>query len=114
MIVIWPFDVNKPEVDEIKGGVAGGRILRVYFWVNIAALCLICTCVTSSVSHTYNDLVLMLIDVINKLMFHAFYLQIEVQYLHDHAGFTTTVHLNHNPTIDFSATIGTPVIVLGA
>lgn len=39
MIVIRSFDVNKPgfEVDEIKGGVAGGSILRVYtyyifFW----------------------------------------------------------------------------------
>ena len=32
MIVIRSFDVNKPgfEVDEIKGGVAGGSILRVY------------------------------------------------------------------------------------
>jgi hypothetical protein len=31
MIVIRSFDVNKPgyEVDEIKGGVAGGSILRV-------------------------------------------------------------------------------------
>ena len=33
MIVIRSFDVNKPdiEVDEIKGGVAGGSILRVQF-----------------------------------------------------------------------------------
>ena len=35
MIVIRSFDVNKPgfEVDEIKGGVAGGSILRVSFYV---------------------------------------------------------------------------------
>ena len=34
MIVIRSFDVNKPgsEVDEIKGGVAGGSILRVCSW----------------------------------------------------------------------------------
>ena len=33
MIVIRSFDVNKPslEVDEIKGGVLGGSILRVKF-----------------------------------------------------------------------------------
>lgn len=33
MIVIRSFDVNKPgfEVDEIRGGVAGGSILRVRF-----------------------------------------------------------------------------------
>jgi translation initiation factor 2 subunit 3 len=37
MIVIRSFDVNKPgfEVDEIKGGVAGGSILRVSLLVNI-------------------------------------------------------------------------------
>lgn len=36
MIVIRSFDVNKPgyEVDEIKGGVAGGSILRVGWLVN--------------------------------------------------------------------------------
>lgn len=35
MIVIRSFDVNKPgfEVDEIKGGVAGGSILRVSLYV---------------------------------------------------------------------------------
>lgn len=34
MIVIRSFDVNKPgfEVDEIRGGVAGGSILRVCFF----------------------------------------------------------------------------------
>lgn len=33
MIVIRSFDVNKPgsEVDEIKGGIAGGSILKVCF-----------------------------------------------------------------------------------
>ncbi|XP_050897494.1 mitochondrial outer membrane protein porin 2-like [Lathyrus oleraceus] len=40
--------------------------------------------------------------------------KIEVQYLHDHAGFTTSVVLNCNPAIDFSATIGTPGIAFGA
>lgn len=34
MIVIRSFDVNKPgfEVDEIRGGVAGGSILKVRFF----------------------------------------------------------------------------------
>lgn len=41
-------------------------------------------------------------------------MQIEVQYLHDHAAFTTAVGLNRNPAIDFSATIGTPSIAFGA
>lgn len=42
MIVIRSFDVNKPgfEVDEIKGGVAGGSILRVSFLVNFSYIML--------------------------------------------------------------------------
>ncbi|KAJ1404445.1 Porin, eukaryotic type [Sesbania bispinosa] len=40
--------------------------------------------------------------------------KIEVQYLHDHAAFTTAVGLNRSPVIDFSATIGTPSIAFGA
>ena len=40
--------------------------------------------------------------------------KVEVQYLHDHAGFTTAVDLNCNPAIDFSLTIGTPGIAFGA
>ncbi|KEH40016.1 putative Porin domain-containing protein [Medicago truncatula] len=40
--------------------------------------------------------------------------KIEVQYLHDHAGFTAAVDLNRKPAIDFSATIGTPGIAFGA
>ena len=38
MIVIRSFDVNKPgfEVDDIRGGVAGGSILRVcFFFMNL-------------------------------------------------------------------------------
>jgi translation initiation factor 2 subunit 3 len=40
MIVIRSFDVNKPgfEVDEIKGGVAGGSILKVLFPENLIIL----------------------------------------------------------------------------
>lgn len=41
-------------------------------------------------------------------------LQLEVQYLHEHASFTTTVGLNESPAVDFSATIGTPAIAFGA
>ena len=36
MIVIRSFDVNKPgsEVDDLKGGVAGGSILQVGGWLS--------------------------------------------------------------------------------
>ncbi|XP_068313733.1 mitochondrial outer membrane protein porin 2-like [Pyrus communis] len=40
--------------------------------------------------------------------------KLEVQYLHEHASFTTTVGLNESPAVDFSATIGTPAIAFGA
>lgn len=40
--------------------------------------------------------------------------KLEVQYLHEHATFTTAVGLNQSPSADFSATIGTPSIAFGA
>lgn len=40
--------------------------------------------------------------------------KLEVQYLHEHATFTTAVGLNQSPAFDFSATIGTPSIAFGA
>lgn len=40
--------------------------------------------------------------------------QLEVQYFHDHATFTTAVALNQSPAVDVSATIGTPSIAFGA
>ena len=53
MIVIRSFDVNKPgfEVDDIKGGVAGGSILRVSislsFYLFIKPLCMVHTAITA-------------------------------------------------------------------
>lgn len=46
MIVIRSFDVNKPgaEVDDIKGGVAGGSILRVCTLAIYLAILLCCWC----------------------------------------------------------------------
>ncbi|KAJ0096590.1 hypothetical protein Patl1_28525 [Pistacia atlantica] len=38
----------------------------------------------------------------------------KVQYFHDHATFTTAVALNQSPSIDVTATIGTPSIAFGA
>ncbi|KAJ7958252.1 Outer mitochondrial membrane protein porin [Quillaja saponaria] len=40
--------------------------------------------------------------------------KLEVQYLHEHVGFTSAVALNKSPAVDFSATIGTPRICFGA
>ncbi|KAJ6989598.1 hypothetical protein NC653_018161 [Populus alba x Populus x berolinensis] len=41
-------------------------------------------------------------------------LQLEVQYFHDRASFTTAVALNQSPAIDVTATIGTPTMAFGA
>ncbi|PKI71308.1 mitochondrial outer membrane protein porin 2-like [Punica granatum] len=40
--------------------------------------------------------------------------KLEVQYFHHHATFTTAVSLKQAPTVDVSATIGTPSIAFGA
>lgn len=46
---------------------------------------------------------------------YSFFLrQLEVQYFHDHATFTTAVALNQNPIVDVSATLGTPSFAFGA
>ncbi|KVI02699.1 Porin domain-containing protein, partial [Cynara cardunculus var. scolymus] len=39
---------------------------------------------------------------------------LEVQYFHHHASLTSVVALSQTPTIDLSATIGTPTFVIGA
>lgn len=40
--------------------------------------------------------------------------QLDVHYFHHHATLTSTVALNHSPTINISATIGTPIFAMGA
>ncbi|KAK9164327.1 hypothetical protein Syun_005229 [Stephania yunnanensis] len=40
--------------------------------------------------------------------------KVEVQYFHDHATFTSAVGLSQQPTVDMSATIGTPSFAVGA
>lgn len=40
-------------------------------------------------------------------------LQVELQYLHDYAGISTSVGLTANPIVNFSAVIGTNVLSLG-
>ena len=42
------------------------------------------------------------------------FMQLEVQYFHHHATFTTAVALNQSPAVDLTATIGTPSIAFGA
>ncbi|XP_010272561.1 PREDICTED: mitochondrial outer membrane protein porin 2-like [Nelumbo nucifera] len=39
--------------------------------------------------------------------------KLEVQYFHDHATFATSVALNQSPSVDLSATIGTPSFAFG-
>lgn len=57
-----------------------------------------------------------LIQMQHKLICFFFFptlMQLEVQYLHEHASFTTAFDLNESPAVDFSATIGTPSIAFG-
>ena len=39
--------------------------------------------------------------------------QVEVQYLHDYAGISTSVGLTANPIVNFSGVVGTNVLALG-
>ena len=39
--------------------------------------------------------------------------QVELQYLHDYAGISTSIGLTANPIVNFSGTIGTNVVALG-
>ena len=39
--------------------------------------------------------------------------QVEVQYLHDYAGISTSVGLTANPIVNFSGVVGTDVLALG-
>lgn len=49
-----------------------------------------------------------------KLYIPVFFLQLEVQYFHDHATFTTAATLKQSPVVDISATLGNPTIAFGA
>lgn len=40
-------------------------------------------------------------------------MQLEVQYLHDYAGISTSVGLTANPIVNFSGVVGTNVLALG-
>lgn len=42
------------------------------------------------------------------------FLQLEVQYYHHHAAFSTAVGLKQNPIVDLSVTLGTPTFAIGA
>lgn len=39
--------------------------------------------------------------------------QIELQYLHEYAGISTSLGLTQNPTVNFSGVMGTNVLALG-
>lgn len=41
------------------------------------------------------------------------FVQLELQYLHDYAGISSSVGLTANPTINFSGVIGTSLAALG-
>lgn len=46
-------------------------------------------------------------------MLFPFVKQLEVQYFHNHATFTTAFALKQSPIVDVTATLGTPTIAFG-
>ena len=63
---------------------------------------------------SYAEIFFMMMILMFKSFYLLFILQLEIQYFHDHATFTTTIGLNQTPGIDVTATIGTPAIAFGA
>lgn len=53
-------------------------------------------------------------QVFTLVSIYCFFMQLEVQYFHDHATVTTSVALNQSPAVDLSVTMGTPSIAFGA
>jgi hypothetical protein len=59
-------------------------------------------------------IIVVALTYMSVLFFFNLLWQLEVQYFHDHATFTSAVALSQSPTADVSATIGTPSIAFGA
>lgn len=75
-----------------------------WLWQGIISYCL--------VDWVKSRLAFIIFKLIRSSLF--FSMQLEVHYFHHHVTFTTAVSLKQAPTVDFSATVGTPSIAFGA
>ncbi|GMY17364.1 mitochondrial outer membrane protein porin 2-like [Fagus crenata] len=97
-----------------KGGLSSGDVAAQYKHKNAALDVKVDTASNVSTTFTVTD-ILPSTKAIASFKFPDYKSgKLEVQYLHEHATFSTAVGLNQSPAVDFSATIGTPSIAFGA
>ncbi|KAJ6678305.1 VOLTAGE-DEPENDENT ANION-SELECTIVE CHANNEL [Salix viminalis] len=97
-----------------KGGLSTGDVAALYMYKNTTFDVKFDTGSNISTTLTFTDF-LPSTKTIASIKFPDYNSgKLEVQYFHDRASFTTAVALNQSPSIDVTATIGTPTIAFGA
>ncbi|KAK4747239.1 hypothetical protein SAY87_026276 [Trapa incisa] len=97
-----------------KGGLSTGDIAAKYKYKNVLIDVKFDTDSKVLTTFTFTEIVPST-KTIASLKFPDFdSCKMEVQYFHHHATFTTAVSMKQAPTVDFSATLGTPKIAFGA
>nr|GEV59008.1 mitochondrial outer membrane protein porin 2-like [Tanacetum cinerariifolium] len=97
-----------------KGGLSAGDVGAVYKYNNILFDVKVDTDSKIATTLTFTDLVPSTKTIASFKVPDFNSGKLEVQYFHYHAALATAVSLNQTPTVDLSATIGTPTFVIGA
>nr|XP_043615184.1 mitochondrial outer membrane protein porin 2-like [Erigeron canadensis] len=97
-----------------KGGLSTGDVGAVYKYNNILVDVKVDTDSKIATTLTFTELVPSTKTIASFKVPDFNSGKIDIQYFHSHATFTSAVALNQTPTVDISATIGTPTFVIGA
>ncbi|KAJ9564263.1 hypothetical protein OSB04_000229 [Centaurea solstitialis] len=97
-----------------KGGLSTGDVGAVYKYKNVLVDVKLDTESNIATTLTFTDIVPSTKTIASFKLPDLKSGKVEVQYFHHHASLTSAVALNETPTIDLSATIGTPTFVIGA
>ncbi|XP_071693590.1 mitochondrial outer membrane protein porin 2-like isoform X2 [Rutidosis leptorrhynchoides] len=97
-----------------KGGLSSGDIGAVYKYKNTLVDIKLDTESNIATTLTIIDIVPSTKTIASFKLPNSKSGKVEVQYFHNHASLTSAVALTETPTIDVSATIGTPTFVIGA
>ncbi|KAL4582162.1 hypothetical protein LXL04_006703 [Taraxacum kok-saghyz] len=97
-----------------KGGLSSGDVRALYKYNNILVDVKVDTESKIATTLTFTDIVPST-KAITSFKFPDFNSgKVEVQYYHCHANLASAISLNQTPTIDLSATLGTPSFAIGA
>ncbi|KAJ7952759.1 Outer mitochondrial membrane protein porin [Quillaja saponaria] len=97
-----------------KGGLSTGDVAALYKYKNTLVNVKFDTQSNISTTLTFTDILPSTKTIASFKLPDYNSGKLEVQYIHDHATFTTAIALHQSPAIDISATIGTPAIAFGA